>query len=196
MNFSERVALITGAGSPQGIGFAAAQLLARQGAKIALTSTTDRIHDRVHDLGVHHAHAFGVAADLSDHEQSRALVQQVLDRFGRIDILVNNAGMTQSGRPAETATLPLVELSEKDWDYSIAINLKTVFNVTKAVLPAMLVAGYGRVVNVSSTTGPISSNPRETAYSAAKANGGNDAQPGTGGCAQRNNCKRSCAGLD
>lgn len=169
MDFSERVALVTGAGSPQGIGFAAAQLLARQGAKIAITSTTDRIHDRVRDLALLGADTFAGTADLCDHEQARALVQQVLARFARIDILVNNAGMTQVGRPGATATLPLTELPEQDWDYSIAINLKTAFNVTKAVLPAMLNSGYGRIVNIASTTGPISSNPRETAYSAAKA---------------------------
>jgi 3-oxoacyl-[acyl-carrier protein] reductase len=169
MDFSERVALVTGAGSPQGIGFAAAQLLARQGAKIAITSTTDRIHDRARDLALLGADTFAGTADLCDHEQARALVQQVLARFSRIDILVNNAGMTQVGRPGATATLPLTELPEQDWDYSIAINLKTAFNVTKAVLPAMLNSGYGRIVNIASTTGPISSNPRETAYSAAKA---------------------------
>ena len=77
--------------------------------------------------------------------------------------------MTQIGSPTETASLPLVELSEKEWDYSIALNLKTAFNITKAVLPFMLAANYGRIVNVSSVTGPVVSNPRETAYSAAKA---------------------------
>ena len=65
--------------------------------------------------------------------------------------------------------MPLAELPEQDWDYSIAINLKTIFNITKAVLPSMLQANYGRIVNISSTTGPVVSNPRETAYSAAKA---------------------------
>src|SRR5260370_11943169 len=77
--------------------------------------------------------------------------------------------MTQVGNLPETSSLPLAELPEKDWDYSIAINLKPAFNVTKAVLPFMLKANYGRIVNVSSVTGPIVSNPRETAYSAAKA---------------------------
>src|SRR5260370_31461725 len=65
--------------------------------------------------------------------------------------------------------MTLAELPEADWDYGIAINLKTAFNGTKAVLPSMLKANYGRIVNVSSVTGPVSSNPRETAYSAAKA---------------------------
>src|SRR3979411_587188 len=76
--------------------------------------------------------------------------------------------MIQVGGPTDTA-LPLVELSEKDWDYGIAIHLQTAVNITKAVLPFMLKANYGRIVNVSSVTGPIVSNPRETAYSAAKA---------------------------
>ena len=92
-----------------------------------------------------------------------------MSRYGRIDILVNNAGMTQVGNPTETTSLPLSELSEQEWDYGIAINLKTAFNITKAVLPVMLAAKYGRIVNVSSVTGPVVSNPRETAYSAAKA---------------------------
>src|SRR6202140_5212062 len=171
MNFSGKVALVTGAGSPQGIGFATARLLAQQGAKIAITSTTQRIEEHAHELAAkgQSADVFAFAADLCNHDRTRELVQQVLARFGQIDILANNAGITQIGKPGATATLPLAELPEKDWDHNIAINLKTAFNVTKAVLPAMLSAGYGRIVNVSSTTGPVVSNPRETAYSAAKA---------------------------
>lgn len=169
MNFPGRVALVTGAGSPQGIGFAIAQLLAQQGAKIAITSTTQRIDDRAHELAEQSADVFAFAADLCDHDRTREFVHQVLARFGRIDVLVNNAGMTQIGNPVATSTMLMAELPEKDWDDSIAINLKTAFNVTKAVLPAMLGAGYGRIINISSTTGPVVSNPRETAYSAAKA---------------------------
>jgi 3-oxoacyl-[acyl-carrier protein] reductase len=169
MNIARRVAVVTGAGSPQGIGFAIARLLAQQGAKIAITSTTERIHERAQELVAEGADVFASAADLCDHDRTRQLIEQVLARFGRIDILVNNAGMTQVGNPGATSTLTLAKLPEKDWDYSIAINLKTAFNATKAVLPAMLSAGYGRIVNVSSTTGPVVSNPRETAYSAAKA---------------------------
>ena len=169
MTFSQRVALVTGAGSPQGIGFATARLLARGGASVAITSTTDRINDRARELAGHCANVLALAADLCDFEQAQSLVKQVLDRFRRIDILVNNAGLTQVGHTGATAHVPLVDLPEKDWDYGIVINLKTAFNVTKAVLPTMLEAGYGRIVNVSSTTGPISSNPGEAAYSAAKA---------------------------
>ncbi len=169
LNFSGKVALITGAGSPQGIGFATARLFASQGSRIAITSTTERIEARARELAAEGAEVFAFPADLRDHEASHGLVREVVARYGRLDILVNNAGMTQIGSPTETTSVPLAELSENDWDYSIAINLKTAFNITKAVLPFMLKANYGRIVNVSSVTGPVVSNPRETAYSAAKA---------------------------
>jgi 3-oxoacyl-[acyl-carrier protein] reductase len=169
MNLSGKVVLVTGAGSPRGIGFATARLLAQQGAKVAITSTTQRIEDRGHELSVQSPEVLTLVADLCEFGLAQALVQDVLARFGRIDILVNNAGMTQIGNPGATASLPLAELPEQEWDYAIAINLKTTFNITRAVLPSMLKANYGRVVNISSTTGPVVSNPRETAYSAAKA---------------------------
>ena len=169
MNFAGKVALVTGAGSPRGIGFATARLLAQQGAKVAITSTTQRIKDRAHELSAQGADVLALAADLCRYGRTQALVQGVLARFGRIDILVNNAGMTQIGHPEQAASLALAEMPEQNWDYAIAINLKTTFNITKAVLPSMLEANYGRIVNISSTTGPVVSNPRETAYSAAKA---------------------------
>jgi 3-oxoacyl-[acyl-carrier protein] reductase len=169
MNFSGKVALITGAGSPLGIGFATARLLAQQGSKIAITSTTDRINERARELAAENADVFAFPADLRDHANTHMLVGEVLARYGRIDILVNNAGMTQVSNPDETLSVSLAELTEADWDYSIGLNLKTTFNVTKAVLPSMLTASYGRIVNVSSVTGPLVSNPRATAYSTAKA---------------------------
>jgi 3-oxoacyl-[acyl-carrier protein] reductase len=169
MNFSGKVALITGAGSSRGMGFATARLLAQQGARIAITSTTERIQERAGELAAEGADIFAFPADLRDYARTRALVQEVITHYGRLDILVNNAGMTQVGSPTETTSQPLADLSEEQWDYGIAINLKTAFNITKAVLPFMLAAKYGRIVNVASVTGPIVSNPRETAYSAAKA---------------------------
>jgi 3-oxoacyl-[acyl-carrier protein] reductase len=169
MNFSGRVALVTGAGSPLGIGFATARLLAQQDSKIAITSTTERIQDRARELAAEGADVLALSADLRDQVRTHVLVQEVLARFGRLDILVNNAGMTQVDKPSETLSLALAELTEADWDYSLAINLTSAFHVTKAVLRSMLAANYGRIVNVSSVTGPIVSNPRSTAYSAAKA---------------------------
>ncbi|MCU1297545.1 MAG: putative short-chain dehydrogenase [Acidobacteriaceae bacterium] len=162
-NLSGRVALVTGSGSPSGIGFATARLLANQGARLAITSTTGRITDRARELEAAGAEVFAMSADLSDHASAQTLVAETIARFGRLDILVNNAGMTQIGSPTETASRQLVDLPEKEWDYGIAINLKTAFNVTQSVLPTMLKENYGRIVNVSSTTGPVVSNPGETA---------------------------------
>src|SRR5205807_4503598 len=106
----------TGAGSPQ-VGFATALLLAQQGTKIAITSTTERIDERARELAAGGADVFALPADLRDHARTHALVQEVVARYGRLDILVNNAGMTQVGSPGETTSLPLAELPEQDWDY-------------------------------------------------------------------------------
>jgi 3-oxoacyl-[acyl-carrier protein] reductase len=167
MSLSGRVALVTGAGSPTGIGFATARLLAEKGARVAITSTTRRIEDRAKELTSEGATVFAQAADLTNHEQTEHLVKGVLRHYSRIDILVNNAGMIQVG--GDSTSVSFYQLTEEQWDYGIAINLKTAFHATKAVLPAMLAAGYGRIVNVASVTGPVVSNPREATYSAAKA---------------------------
>src|SRR6266478_6980543 len=167
MSLSGRVALVTGAGSPAGIGCATARLLAQQGARVAITSTTSRIEDRAKELADRGAEVFAKVADLTSREQTEHLLKEVLRHYGRIDILVNNAGMIQVGGDNTSASFD--QLTEEQWDYGIAINLKTAFHATKAVLPAMLAANYGRIVNVASVTGPVVSNPRETTYSAAKA---------------------------
>src|SRR3979409_1959652 len=99
MNFSGKVALITGAGSPQGIGFATARLLAQQGANIAITSTTERIEARARELAAEGAEVFAFPADLRDHAASQRLVHEVLARYGRLDILVTTRGITTNERP-------------------------------------------------------------------------------------------------
>src|SRR5207237_10367066 len=93
MTFSGKVALITGAVSSQGIGFATARLLAQQGSTIAITSTTERIEARARELAAEGAEVFALSADLRDHARAHMLVDEVLNRYGRLDILVNNAGM-------------------------------------------------------------------------------------------------------
>ena len=121
MNFPGQVALITGAGSSQGIGFATARLLAKQGSKLAITSTTERIEARARELAAEGAEVFAFPADLRDLARTQVLIHEVLARHGRLDILVNNAGMTQVGSPTATTSLPLAELPESEWDYGIAI---------------------------------------------------------------------------
>ena len=165
--FQDRVALITGAGSQTGIGLAAACTLAKGGAGVALTSTTDRIYERAKSVSPEGADIKGYTADLMHRHQVKELVDSVIRDFGYIDILVNNAGMVQVGK--EETFAHMVDLPPTAWDESIQRNLGTCFNVTHAVLPRMIKNNYGRIINVSSVTGPLVSNPGETAYSAAKA---------------------------
>jgi 3-oxoacyl-[acyl-carrier protein] reductase len=163
-----RIALVTGAGSPTGIGFATAQALAREGASVALGSTTDRIHDRANELQKQGREAAGFVADLTDRDSARGMVAEVLERFGRIDILVNNAGWVSVGKEgAETTSF--LDLSDQGWDDDIAINLHTAYNVARTVVPGMVERGWGRVVMVSSVTGPFVTMPGSVGYSAAKA---------------------------
>jgi 3-oxoacyl-[acyl-carrier protein] reductase len=161
-----RVALVTGAGSSEGIGFAAARLLGGRGASIAVTSTTDRIHDRRAELEAEGMEAASFVADLVTFAGAAALVAAVVERFGRIDVLVNNAGIAQVGE--ESVLRPFAEMTEEQWDRDIAVNLKTAVATTRAALPGMIERGHGRIVNVSSVTGPVVSYPGNSGYSAGK----------------------------
>jgi 3-oxoacyl-[acyl-carrier protein] reductase len=107
-------------------------------------------------------------ADLTDREQVRGLVDAVIENYGGIDILVNNAGMTSVGLPDQPA-VEVVEMTDAGWDLDIGRNLHTAFNVTRAVLPAMVGRGWGRVVMVSSVTGPVATAAGSAGYAAAKA---------------------------
>ncbi len=166
-SFEARVALVTGAGSESGIGFAAARILGERGAGVAIASTTGRIQTRAAELADLGIGAEGFAADLTDADAAAGLVAGVLERFGRLDVLVNNAGMVQTG--VEDVSRRFVDTGPGEWEQMMALNLTTTVNVTRAAVPAMVAAGYGRIVNVSSVTGPVVSNPESTGYSAAKA---------------------------
>src|SRR3984957_9750374 len=164
--FNEQVALVTGAGSAQGIGFAVARRLYAGGALLAITSTTRRIHERARELDSGDQRILAFEEDLTNETAAQRLVESVIQRFGRIDVLVNNAGMTQIDRPLESRTLQ--HTSYDDWRRQIEITLHTAFLMTRAVLPVMAAHKYGRIVNVSSVTGPLVSNRGSSAYGAAK----------------------------
>lgn len=164
---SGQTAVITGAGSAEGIGFAIARRLHGAGVRVVITSTTDRIHTRARELDAKDNEVLSFIADLTVETEVQRLVDSVLSRLGRIDILVNNAGMAQSGRQVESKRL--IETSFAEWQNQIAITLHTAFRMTRAVLPGMTRQKYGRIVNVSSVTGPLVSSPGSAAYGAAKA---------------------------
>jgi 3-oxoacyl-[acyl-carrier protein] reductase len=156
-----RHALVSGCGSAEGIGFASARLLAALGARVSITSTTDRIHERARELD-----AFGFVADLTDPEQAYAFAAASHGAHGAIDILVNNAGMVQTG--TESGSGALAALTAEAFQRQLDITLKTALNLTQAVLPRMVERRRGRIVMVSSVTGPLVSAAGSGAYAAAK----------------------------
>src|SRR5436305_1068451 len=167
MDLRGQTAVVTGAGSREGIGFAIARRLHSAGLHVAITSTTDRIQDRARELDPSGNRVSVFVADLTDEAAAQALVESVLRHTGRIDVLVNNAGMAQTGKPQVNATLQ--QSSYADWRRQIEITLHTAFLMTRAVLPGMVERKYGRIVNVSSVTGPLVSTRGSAAYGAAKA---------------------------
>jgi 3-oxoacyl-[acyl-carrier protein] reductase len=169
------VALVTGAGAPDGIGFATARLLGLLGARVGIAATTDRIEERAAELRRDGVDTVGVAGDLTDEAEVSRMLEHVAGDLGSPTVLVNNAGMTSVAQPVlgPSATVTeggrLADLRTEDWQRSIARNLDTAFLTTRAVLPGMVDAGYGRVVMVSSVTGPLSAMRAEAGYAAAKA---------------------------
>lgn len=161
-----KTALITGAGSPTGIGFAAARIIGSLGARVVMTATTDRIIDRSSELTDIGIDATGLVTRLEKPE----LVDKLIDQLAALnispDILVNNAGMISIGTEWARGDLAM---PVDDWDATIDSNLSSVFHVSRALIPAMVSRGWGRVVNVSSTTGGVSAARDDIAYAAAKA---------------------------
>jgi 2-dehydro-3-deoxy-L-rhamnonate dehydrogenase (NAD+) len=154
------VALVTGAG--QGIGLATAWELAGQGASVGLidihVELAEEASAALRAKG-HRARAF--MADVANGESVRETVQRVVHDLGAVQILVNNAGI--AGRAA-----PITELTEEEWDTVMAIDVKSLFLCSRAVLPGMISGGGGAIVNVASVAGK-EGNPRMVPYSTAKA---------------------------
>jgi 3-oxoacyl-[acyl-carrier protein] reductase len=151
-------ALVTGAGSERGIGFACARALRAAGMEVVVAATTDRIHDRARELG-----ATGHVADLTDPAQAQRLAAAT----GPVDVLVCNAGMVQIG--AAPIEQPFLVLDPEAWQAELDRTLSTAFLTARAIAPGMAARGYGRIVMVSSVTGPRTALPGSVAYGAAKA---------------------------
>lgn len=155
-----KTAIVTGAA--RGIGKTIALKLAEHGANIAFTDleyndAAKEVEKQLQDLGVK---AKGYASDASKFEETQNLVDEIQKEFGSIDVLVNNAGITQD-------TL-LMRMTEQQWDAVISVNLKSVFNFTKAAQKYMLKQKSGSIINMSSVVG-VSGNAGQANYSASKA---------------------------
>lgn len=155
-----KVAIITGAS--RGIGRGVAKIFAEQGADVAFTYSSsvqaaEELEKELRALGVR---AKGYQSNAADFNQAQQLVDEVLVDFGNIDVLINNAGITKDNL--------LMRLSESDFDSVIEINLKSVFNMTKAVQRTMLKNRKGSIINMSSVVG-VKGNAGQTNYAASKA---------------------------
>ncbi len=164
-----QTALVTGAGSPTGIGMACARLLAAHGARVVLAATTDRVHERAAELRDSGADAVAVVADLTTAQGAARAVEAALADGRGLDVLVNNAGMTATASDDGYLEGDLLATTPERWSASLARNLDTAFLTTRAALPHLRSSGHGRVVMVASVTGPVMAMRGDVAYAAAKA---------------------------
>ena len=166
MRVKGKVVIITGAGS--GIGRETAILFAKHGAKVVITDidekagkeTADEIIKVLKEDPDCEGDAFFTKLDISNREQIRQVVQEVINRYGEIDVLINNAGIIQDDL--------ITKMTEEEWDNVINIDLKGPFNVSQAVADDMIKHGNGEIINVSSIVG-IYGNIGQVNYAAAKA---------------------------
>jgi 3-oxoacyl-[acyl-carrier protein] reductase len=163
--FEGRVALVTGAGSPTGIGFATARLLGAEGGRVAITSTTDRIYGRASRLESEGIDVAAFTADLTDESQAVTLVDAVLERFGQIDVLVNNAGIYE----AVADNVPDDEWRAA-WHRTLTINLQATADLSRLAVSHFLDrGGGGRIINIASRAAFRGDSPKHWHYAASKA---------------------------
>ena len=159
MKLEGKVALITG--GAQGIGRAIALLLAREGAKVVISDINlEKARETCREIEALGREALAVGGNVADASEAEAMVQQTIEKFGRMDILVNNAGI-----PRDQV---LLRMKEEDWDLVLSVNLKGAFHCTKAALRPFLKQKGGKVVNISSVTGEMG-NAGQANYAASKA---------------------------
>ncbi len=154
-----KVAIITGAS--KGIGEGIARVFAKYGAKLILAARGEKVNQLAKQLCDEGYEATGIMTDVSDKTSVDRLVKTAVEMYGTIDVLVNNAGVCVLG--------DLLSSSDEDRDYHIDVNIKGVWNVTKAVAPYMIDKGEGKIVVMSSVTGDMVADPGEAAYATTKA---------------------------
>ena len=162
MRLQGKISVVTGAG--RGIGKAIALALAKEGSDLVLAARTQKqiqaTAESCQKLGVK---AFPHPADVSSEKDAQSIMQRAIDEFGRIDILVNNAGILP-----ESVRVPIAEISAEDWERVLQINLKGMFLVTKAVLPAMKKQKEGYILTISSVMGKWGFTNLSAPYTASK----------------------------
>jgi 3-oxoacyl-[acyl-carrier protein] reductase len=179
-----RRALITGAGSSNGIGFECARGLLARGYEVAITGLSDRVMERAAELNHSFAGAssevatsnsnkkiLALAGDLTDPDFVEELVKLIEREWGALDLLVNSAGMTSIAKSAESAgeTGGIDHLTPQSWQSAIDRNLTSTFLLTQKTLPLLRTSRSGRIINITSVTGAVMAMHNEIAYASAKA---------------------------
>jgi 3-oxoacyl-[acyl-carrier protein] reductase len=144
MKFKDRIVLVTGAA--RGIGWGIAHRFAKEGAHVVLNDIEGNlVKQRIDELKHQDLNAYGIHADVSKGNEVDGMVDEILDLFGKLDVLVNNAAVFNSK--------PILDIDEHEWDRVLAVNLKGVFNCSRAVARHMIKERHGRIVNIASLTG-------------------------------------------
>lgn len=154
-----KVALVTGAG--KGIGKEIASTLAFQGADVIVADVADTVFETAKEIEALGVKSLAIKCDVSNSQEVQNMQKLVIEKFNKVDILVNNAGIY----PQKS----FLEITEEDWTKVLQINLFSIFYVTKAFLPNMVERKYGKIVNLSSISGPFVIFPNLVHYSSSKA---------------------------
>ncbi len=158
MDLSERVAIVTGSG--RGIGRAIALKLAEVGATVVVNDIDEAAHSVAEEIQAAGRQGLAVLADVSSSEDVARLTETTVATYGKVDILVNNAGIARDQL--------VMRMSDEDWDKVLAVDLKSVFLCTRAVLRYMLKQRWGRIISIASIVGLVG-NPGQANYASAKA---------------------------
>ena len=153
-----KIAVVTGAA--QGIGKGIALLLAEAGVKVTIVDISNKVDEVARAISDLCTSTLALKCDVADYEEVRKTSGTVLEKYGRVDILVNNAGIY----PFK----PFVDMTEADWDKVMSVNVKSIFNFTKALLPQMIKRNHGKIVNLSSVAGEELGYANLVHYSASK----------------------------
>lgn len=158
----DKIAIVTGVANKASIGFGIAKKLVEEGSKVQIIDIQPQVLERAKDLLEFGKKADGFIANLTIESEVREIVNKIKFEYGRIDILINCAGKSVPPRPS------FDEMTEKYFDEVMNRNLKTAFQSCKAVIPTMIEQEYGKIVNISSTTGPLVVYRFSSAYAASK----------------------------
>ena len=159
MNLNNKIAIVTG--GAMGNGYGIAEVFLKLGATVAILDYSDKLGESLNKLSKISKNIIGYKVDITNKDLVKKIVDDVYKRFNKIDILINNAGVAKLVR--------FEDMTDEIRDFHIDINIKGTWNVTKAVYPYMIKNNYGKIVNLSSVTGPKVADPGEVAYATTKA---------------------------